>query len=837
MGTLGLIGGVILQTAADQLLGAIKDVMKKSFLCKSYCKRLQRTLEAIIPILEEISQTGAELSQHRQQQLQEFHGELRRGIQLVQNCSNVNRLHVFKSYKYSKKILELEKRISNFPLKQGWAHILSDIHHLRVDVRNVDQNVSTGFTMFQQVIDDQTQIRIAAEPPDSSLQIPELPNFFVGLNNSVEKLKEQLFRENVSLLGVKGLGGSGKTTLAVALCNDSQVREHFNKRIIFETVSQSPNIRGLLESMWKKITGEPAPYFNIVEDARIQLQYKLRQIFPQPTLVVLDDVWKRIHLEKLLFEAEGYKTVVTSRCDFPVFDFAYDLQMLGEGDALSLFCFSAFGQKSIPESENGNLVKQVQVVAECKGLPLALKVIGGSLRHQPAAAWTSAKNKLSQGEPISEYHEEGLLKCMAMSIDVLENEVRQCFLDLGSFPEDKRTSVDALLDIWVYVHGLEWEEAYVILIELAKRNLLSLVKDPTRISGSSYASSCELSFVQHDVLRDLALYLAKEEQISKQKRLIMPKKQTCLPKRWRKHRGSSFEAQIISIHTGCIFRCILPIDAMDEDHWGQMDFPEVEALIINFAGGEYFLPSFIETMHELKVLIVVSHSSKRATLKGLSVLSSLSQLKSVYFERVIAPPLHEHSESLQNLEKLSLILCEGCGNMNGLLMDLCLNLHGLLEIIIDHCSDLEELPASICSMASLRKLVVTNCPNLQKLSDDLGKLSSLQTLRLYACPCLGELPYSICKLRQLEFLEISLCECMKKLPEEFGQLSSLKELDMRECSRIRQLPKSVHELRSLWHVVCDEKIGHGWSYITASTIPQLWVEVAEEHFHLDWLED
>jgi Leucine-rich repeat (LRR) protein len=268
-----------------------------------------------------------------------------------------------------------------------------------------------------------------------------------------------------------------------------------------------------------------------------------------------------------------------------------------------------------------------------------------------------------------------------------------------------------------------------------------------------------------------------------------------------------------------------------------MNFPKAKALILNFSASEYFLPPFMGSMPKLKVLIIVNHSSKRATLKGISVFSSLTRLKVVRLERVIIPPFQEYCKSWQNLEKLSLVLCEGCATLTRLTMGMYLNFRRLLEFTIDHCSNLEELPVSICNMTSLQLLSVTNCHDLRRLSNDIGNLSSLRILRLYACPSLEELPYSICKLRQLLFLDISVCGCLKQLPDQLGELSSLKELDMRECSRVKKLPKSASGLRSLVHVICDEKIGHQWSDIKASTMPDLWVEVAKEHFHLDWLDD
>jgi len=123
------------------------------------------------------------------------------------------------------------------------------------------------------------------------------------------------------------------------------------------------------------------------------------------------------------------------------------------------------------------LMYESQVKEKCKGLPLALKAIGSSLHGEPRPTWESAKNKLLNGEPISDYHKQGLIICLETSIDVLDEEVRVCFLDLGSFLEDRKISVDVLLDIWVYVRKMEWQDAFAILLELARRNLLNLTNN------------------------------------------------------------------------------------------------------------------------------------------------------------------------------------------------------------------------------------------------------------------------------------------------------------------------------------------------------------------------
>lgn len=136
----------------------------------------------------------------------------------------------------------------------------------------------------------------------------------------------------------------------------------FQNNIIFITVSQSPNLKGILETMWKKIVRKKKPEFQNVEDAHRQLQQQLlRQA--KRTLVVLDDVWSRENLENLLFKGEGYKTLVTTRdCStVPTTTSTrlYELPLLDDANALPLFCFWAFGQKSIPSNADEQLVKQV----------------------------------------------------------------------------------------------------------------------------------------------------------------------------------------------------------------------------------------------------------------------------------------------------------------------------------------------------------------------------------------------------------------------------------------------------------------------------------------------
>eukprot|EP00253_Pinus_taeda_P016029 PITA_16029 len=485
------------------------------------------------------------------------------------------------------------------------------------------------------------------------------------------------------------------------------------------------------------------------------------------------------------------------------------MPLLEDANALSLFCFWAFDETSILTTENEVLVRQV--AAESKGLPLALKVIGSSLRGKPRPIWSNAQRKISKSESISEYHKESLLKRLETSIDVLDGKHKQCVLDLGAFPKGRKFNVETLLDIWVYVRQMEWTDALDVLLELATVLLSS-------------------TFQKHVVMRDLALYLAIQDDIITPKRLFMPSKEDKIPTEWLATlKDQASRTQFVSIYTG----------AMQEQDWSQIDFPEVESLTLFFSTNQYCLPTFLNRTPKLKVLIVYNYSSMRANISGLPRFSSPVQIRSLFLHKVIiTSPLFENCRSCEKLEKLSVCLCEGLGNNN--LMDKELetfNFPNIMEINFNHCSDLGELPVKLCNLNSLQRLSVTNCHFIQNLPHHMGWLKSLRVLRLSPCPSLSRLPSSIFKLGKLEYLDISHCRSLQDRPTEFDQLSKLESLDMRECLALNEVPTVIP--RSLKHVVISDsdRQREAWLYMKASTLHNLTIDDVQEIFSLEWLED
>ncbi|KAM3254462.1 hypothetical protein ACQJBY_048146 [Aegilops geniculata] len=845
--------------AVRELLRAVQG----TFLCRSTAERLRRNVEPLLPLVQ---QNGRHALRSNAE-LGELAVQLREALDLARRAAAAPRWNVYRTAQLARRMEAADKGIERWLARHAPAHVLDGVRRLRDEaearIGRLERRVEEVAAMqAAPTIPPAMSLPVAlppppskgmamaveAAPPTKAMGMPmdleptkgmgmpmdfELPceeeSKGGGLVGSGVKVGKERVKEMVmssgggwEVVGICGMGGSGKTTLAMEIYKDQKIQGYFNNRVFFETVSQSANLETIKMKLWEQISS------NIVLGAYNQIpewQLKLGPRDRGPVLVILDDVWSLSQLEELVFKFPGCKTLVVSRLKFPTLvTRTYEMKLLGEEEALSVFCSAAFGQESVPQTADKKLVKQV--AAECRGLPLALKVIGASLRDQPPMIWLSAKNRLSRGESISDSHETKLLERMAASVECLSGKVRECFLDLGCFPEDKKIPLDVLINIWMEIHDLDKPDAFAILMELSNKNLLTLVNDAQNKAGDLYSNYHDYSVTQHDVLRDLALHMSGRDSLNKRRRLVMPRREESLPRDWQRNKDLPFEAQIVSIHTG----------EMKESDWFQMSFPKAEVLILNFASSVYYLPSFIATMQNLKALVLINYGTTSAALDNLSAFTTLSDLRSLWLEKITLPPLPKSTIPLKNLRKISLVLCELNNSLRGSTMDLSMTFPRLSNLTIDHCVDLKELPPSVCEISSLESISLSNCHDLTELPYELGKLHCLSILRVYACPALWKLPPSVCSLKRLKYLDISQCINLTDLPEELGHLTNLEKIDMRECSRLRSLPRSSSSLKSLGHVVCDEETAMLWRE-AEQVIPDLRVQVAEECYNLDWLVD
>lgn len=111
--------------------------------------------------------------------------------------------------------------------------------------------------------------------------------------------------------------------------------------------------------------------------------------------------------------------------------------------------------------------------------------------------------------------------------------------------------------------------------------------------------------------------------------------------------------------------------------------------------------------------------------------------------------------------------------------------------------DVEQLPASIGSLASLAYLSIDAVRGLRTLPDTFSQLTNLEVLKLEAVDSLRALPPWLGNLGALRELVIEDAEQFALLPPSIGQLANLKRLVLYELPQLTTVPDAMYALPAL----------------------------------------
>ncbi|KAJ8770685.1 hypothetical protein K2173_021332 [Erythroxylum novogranatense] len=782
--------GAGLELLFGSFLDLVVEVTKKNILFQPTLKRLETTLKSLQPKIKQID--AFNLDMDRPKEIDGLKVLIIKGQKLVIKCSNTNQYNFIMKPIYTEKLLKLEEEIRRYididmQVQQSvdTKETLFEVKHMSLEVRQISEQ----FKQLSSIGSNSGSFSRSGFTGVCSP--PGLKGEPVGLEAPLNDLKKKLLEDEVPLIVLSAPGGCGKTTMALAVCQDEDILEKFQNNIFFITVSKSPSLLVIVERLFQH-KGQKVPKYRNDNDLVVLLENFFRNMTSEPVLLVLDDLWSGSEyiLDKLNFQIENYRILVTSRSELSSFDSTYKLQTLNKTDALTLF-----RQSALPQGGNFCISDEdvSKILNSCGGFPLAISVIGKSLYRKSAAEWRKRVKECSKASAIMSKSEFGILECLQSSVDALDEkvEVKECFIDLGSFPEDQRTSATTLIDMWVELHKIDEDDAMTNLHELCDRNLVDLVV--MRKDSSDVDCSYNEHFAkQHDLLRDLAIRQSDSGSIEHRRRLFLD-----ITGNRVEPKQLLIDANLLSIST----------DEMFTSHWSglQLRAPKVEALVLNIRTKNYNLPEFVQTMIDLKVLIVTNYGFSTTELSNFELLSSLSSLRRIRLEKLFLPSSLLSSLQLKNLEKISLVMCKIRQAFSSIPIRISEAIPNLAEIIIDYCNDLVELPAGFCDLFLLKRVSITNCHKLRSLPEDLGKLTNMEVLRLNSCIELLELPESIGRLQKLRVLDISDCLSMTKLPETIGGLCNLKKLFMIDCSNC-ELPESVMNLTQLKEITGMKKL-------------------------------
>ncbi|MED6137525.1 hypothetical protein PIB30_065739 [Stylosanthes scabra] len=310
----------------------------------------------------------------------------------------------------------------------------------------------------------------------------------------------------VTVIPIVGMGGIGKTTLAQLVYNDDRVEEKFGTRA-WVCVAENPDPIHVTRTIIGAIDSSPCDV-NHFDSLQTHLKEKLSG---KTFLVVLDDVWHdqrdmwEDFLKPFRYGNGGSKILLTTRIEkvasvFAANNLHYRISLLSDEDCWSVFL------KHSSISTNSKQYATLEpigrkIVEKCKGLPLAVKTLGGLLR-----------NKYNEGEwenvlesEIWELREDesNIVPALRVSYHYLPSHLKRCFVYCSLYPEDYEFDKDELVLLWMAEDLLQPKGNNT----LENTGLAYFDELVARSFFQSSSTKREL-FVMHDLMHDLATFFA-----------------------------------------------------------------------------------------------------------------------------------------------------------------------------------------------------------------------------------------------------------------------------------------------------------------------------------------
>ncbi|MED6219284.1 hypothetical protein PIB30_034402 [Stylosanthes scabra] len=565
--------------------------------------------------------------------------------------------------------------------------------------------------------------------------IPKLPSSvkdLVGIKSRVEQVISKIGPElkDVRYIGIWGMGGIGKTTLARAVfetirskfevvCFLANVREQCEKKDIVHVQKQ------LLDQMQ---IGSANVFSEYDGSTIIQDSLRLKKV-----LLVLDDVNHQKQLENLAgaqdWFGSGSRIIITTR-DIHLLkghevEETYNVEGLVGSEAFNLFCSKAFKQS---EPIEGFLDLSKEVVNYSGGLPLALKVLGSFLKGRPIAVWHSAIEKIKKSS-----HSE-IIDVLRISYDGLDFMGKNIFLDIACFFKGyKKDYVTKILEGC----GHDAEIGIDILINTS---LVTLVKDKFG----------NVILEMHDLLEEMGKLIVIEESpndVSKRSR-VWSYKDVDFVVTQKKDFEATYGIRLDNF------------SSRDFDIRGS-SFSKLQLLILDGVKAPilYNIPCTLKVLHwracpmetlpfadhqHYELVKIDLHDSKIVRIwDGKKFLSKLQHLNL------------SHCNKLKQTPDLS-----GAPNLK--------------TLYLEYCHQLNKIHPSLTDHKSLVELNLCGCSSLETLGDRL-EMSSLKKLDIYNCTSLRRVPeFGEC-MNQLSMLTLDV-GVIEELPSTFGNLVGLTEL-------------------------------------------------------------
>ncbi|CAA7405931.1 unnamed protein product [Spirodela intermedia] len=251
--------------------------------------------------------------------------------------------------------------------------------------------------------------------------------------------------EDVTVFPILGLGLAGKTTLARAVYNDPQVKEHFSTGWASSGGDSDP--KALLRCVIEALTSTACPFKELEQI----LQTLRGSVKDKRLFLVLDDLHPQ-HLrdwdllkDSVFSSCSKRSVVVVTTRDRKVAEKVKTIQSplylefkLSDDECWGLFKrYASDGNHPVMED------LREKVVEQCQGLPLAAKLLGISFRHHRG-------DKIDWADDCMDWViEENIRPVLKSSYLELAPRLKPCLLYSSLFPQGYQFSKEQMVRLWM----------------------------------------------------------------------------------------------------------------------------------------------------------------------------------------------------------------------------------------------------------------------------------------------------------------------------------------------------------------------------------------------------
>ncbi|XP_075638587.1 disease resistance protein Roq1-like [Castanea sativa] len=565
--------------------------------------------------------------------------------------------------------------------------------------------------------------------------------YLVGANSRAKAIESLLDVKvnDVRMVGIHGLGGIGKTTIAKVVYN--KIFEHFEGSCFLENVRENSRTNDGMIQLQEKLI------FSILRGKQLKVVSVARGInmikemlHGKRILLILDDVDKSKQIENLLGKydwfAPGSRVLITTR-DRHLLDnlgkvcATYEVKKLDKHEAFELFNQHAF-QGNKHDEDYFELANQV--IQYAKGLPLALKIIGSELCGRPKYEWESA---------IHQYRE------------ILEGDIHEVLK--VSYDGLRPTEKDIFLDIACFFKGRNKDKVVNILDAC---NLYPTFGIPNLVNKCLIAIHGNGRLWMHDLVQQMGREIVRQES----------------PNILKKRSRLWHYKDALKVLTGC--------KGSDKIRGIILHSPHPETVQLHTEA--------FKKMENLKFLMVsnvlISEELKNLP-NGLKLLEWDQypfSLPSNFCPQELV--VLKMSHSCIRLEKLFKRPLQG------------FLFNNLKSINLWECSSITMLPDLYAP--NLEELAIRRCENLIEVHEAFGSLDKLVDCRIFYCKKLKILPNTL-RLKSLNSLTIDWCESLEKFPNIHPETKcNLRDLSL-SYSNIVTIPRSIIEFTTLQSLSLD----------------------------------